>query len=188
MAVDDCGKNEARSTRARLQRGLIQPRHSEVEVLVIFTHDDLGSAHLVDFEDADSRAFGSGRPQPAPSFQSQGRDQRTSDAHEKSDPSRLVGEGKPGEHFWVSGSAGRKVNRVSIGQVYSGIDGRDTRLWRQRHGTRLIDRHGCHSCGLKQSFLEHTRLCHVVWSRTGKRGSSGTSSPPPESEGEPTES
>jgi len=53
-----------------------------------------------------------------------------------------MGKDEPGQRLRTARSAGRKVNRVRVGQVHLGVDRCDARLRRKWHGTRVGERHG----------------------------------------------
>src|SRR4051794_26993827 len=106
---------------ARLRRVCpgAKERDSEVEMFVVFSHNDLCLTRVVYLEEAYAIGFGVGKPfQATTCLEAKANNNCIANLRENDDPSRLMGEDKPRQHVWIAGRTRRNMNRVCIRQIY----------------------------------------------------------------------
>ena len=112
-----------------------QNRDSEVQVLVVFSKNNFSWTCAVDPEDAES-ARSALRIQCCKMLgrlEAETGHERVSNRHEPADPGRLVREDEPRQHFGIGRRSGRKLDRISVGEIHRRVGFGDRRLRRERH-------------------------------------------------------
>lgn len=112
----------------------MQKREPEIEVLVVFAHNDFLPAYAVDLEYTDAvRLVMPVRRQLASCLEAKQRYNRITDCHQRGDPARRIGKNISRQHLWVCRRAIRQWDRVSVGEVGRLVDIAHPRRERQRH-------------------------------------------------------
>lgn len=133
MAVHDRRDNQARFARG-LGAHLMQKREPEIEVLVVFAHNDFLLTYAVDLEYTDViRLVMPVRRQLARCLKAKQRYSRITDCHQRGDPARRVGKNKSRQYRWVCRRAIRQWDRVRVGEVGRLVDIAHARQEWQRH-------------------------------------------------------
>jgi len=91
-------------------------RDSEIEMLVVFSQNDLSLGCAIDLEKTNAVASGiTGEPrQLTRCLQAEDSDDCIPDLREEDDPSRLMRENKSRQHIWIARRTRRELNRVCI--------------------------------------------------------------------------